>query len=79
MSITNNKWLKRFCIVTTIAAIALLCIKRKDMTWRQSIMKTVYSAIIIPQVALLMYVQRIIPGLMSATALLRGTRGIVLP
>lgn len=47
MSITNNKWLKRFCIVTTIAAIALLCIKRKDMTWRQSIMKTVYSAIML--------------------------------
>jgi glutathione peroxidase len=47
MSITNSKWLKRFCIVATIAAIALLCIKRKDMTWRQSIMKTVYSAIML--------------------------------
>jgi glutathione peroxidase len=47
MSFFNNKWAKRLAITTTIVVIFLLCIKRKDMTLRQSMLKAVYSVIML--------------------------------
>lgn len=45
MIITKNKWLKRLALTATFIVVALFLIKRKDMTLRQSIMKSFYSII----------------------------------
>lgn len=47
MIITQNKWLKRFAIVTTFIVVVLFLIKRKEMTLRQSLMKSFYSIIML--------------------------------
>lgn len=43
----KNKWIKRLLLAATIIGILLLCIKRKDMTWRQSFLKTIYGVIML--------------------------------
>ena len=47
MSLFKHKWVKRLTITATFVIIALLCIKRKDMTLRQSMMKAFYSIIML--------------------------------
>ncbi len=47
MNLLKHKWVKRLTITATFIVIVLLCIKRKDMTLRQSIMKAVYSVIML--------------------------------
>jgi len=39
--------MKNFLIILTVIIIALFLIKRKDMTWRQSILKTAYPLIML--------------------------------
>lgn len=47
MMIAKNKWLKRLAIAATFIVVVLFLIKRKDMTMRQSMMKAVYSLIML--------------------------------
>jgi glutathione peroxidase len=47
MTLLKSKWAKKLTVIATFIVIALLCIKRKDMTLRQSIMKAVYSVIML--------------------------------
>lgn len=47
MIVQKQKWLKRLTIAATFIAVVLLCIKRKDMTLRQSMMKAFYSIIML--------------------------------
>lgn len=47
MSLFKHKWVKRLTITATFVIIALLCIKQKDMTLRQSMMKAFYSIIML--------------------------------
>ncbi len=39
--------MKKFLIILTVIIIALFLIKRKDMTWRQSLLKTAYPLIML--------------------------------
>jgi glutathione peroxidase len=47
MTFLKSKWAKKLTVIATIVAITLLCIKRKDMTLRQSLMKSFYSVIML--------------------------------
>lgn len=47
MIVQKQKWLKRLAIATTFIVVALFLIKRKDMTLRQSLMKSFYSIIML--------------------------------
>ncbi len=47
MMMIHNKWIKKLFITTTIIGVALLVIKRKDMTWRQSFLKSIYGVIML--------------------------------
>ena len=39
--------MKKLIIILVILAVVLLLIKRKDMSWRQSVMKTFYPLIML--------------------------------
>lgn len=47
MIFQRYKWLRRLIFTATFIVVGLFLIKRKDMTLRQSIMKTVYSVIML--------------------------------